>query len=58
MVNQIPDKLSRSQRSGDLPSGVAAKRKSRFSGELQIKYLLMSLRSVLFVKSKEYQSEP
>jgi hypothetical protein len=31
-----PDKLSRSQRSGDPARGVAAKRKSRFIGELNI----------------------
>ncbi len=31
-----PDDLSRSQRSGDPARGVAAKRKSRFIGELKI----------------------
>jgi hypothetical protein len=31
-----PDKLSRSQRSGDPACGVVAKRKSRFVGELKI----------------------
>jgi len=38
-----PDKLSRSQRSGDPARGVVAKRKSRFIGELKIEDLWMSL---------------
>jgi len=35
-----PDKLSRSQRSGDPARGFVAKRKSRFIGELNIEDLL------------------
>jgi hypothetical protein len=34
MLELNPDKLSRSQRSGDPARGVAAQRKSRFIGEL------------------------